>query len=376
MRDVAEEINWQKVRDDFPITKRVAYLKSAATGPLTRRVTDAPAEFYREVMEEGDRKWEEWVARREAARSRIAEMINADTDEIAFTSNTSTGMNIIVDALENRGDVLSSELEFPVTTVPWLHRGVPVHLLKAVNGEVRTEDVRRAMNERTKIIAVSHVQYSNGFRADLEELGNNKSNHYFVVNASQSAGVLPIDVKRMRIDALCATGHKWMLAGLGTGFLYLSRELVAETSPRAIGWLSVEDAFGMRNNEFSVRKDAAARAELGVPQFASIFAFGAATNYLMNLGVENIERRALELNRFLTNRLIESGWRVLSPLANEKARSAETLVAVEQPSQAVARLFERGVDVTRKSQGIRVATHFFNNEADIERLIETLNEMR
>ncbi len=101
-----------------------------------------------------------------------------------------------------------------------------------------------------------------------------------------------------------------------------------------------------------------------------------ATNYLMNLGVENIERRALELNRFLTNRLIESGWRVLSPLANEKARSAETLVAVEQPSQAVARLFERGVDVTRKSQGIRVATHFFNNEADIERLIETLNEMR
>ncbi|MBA2339130.1 MAG: aminotransferase class V-fold PLP-dependent enzyme [Pyrinomonadaceae bacterium] len=354
----------------------MVYLKTAATGPVPRPVIDAPAEFYRELMEEGDRNWEEWVARREGTRKRIAEMINADAEEIAFAPNTSTGMNVIVDALEGTGEVISSELEFPVTTVPWLHRGIRVHLLRATDGEVRTEDVRSAMSERTKIIALSHVQYSNGFRLDLEVIGRNKGDHFLIVNASQSAGVLPIDVKRMRIDALCATGHKWMLAGLGTGFLYLSRELLERTRPRAVGWMSVEDAFGMRNNEFKLRADAAARIELGVPQFASIFALGAASDYLMELKIENIERRALELNRYLTNHLIEAGWKVLSPIANEKSRSAETLVHLEQPSQAIAHLLKRGVDVTRKPEGIRVATDFFNNEADIERLIEALNEMR
>src|SRR5947209_1457170 len=114
------------------------------------------------MMRDGDVYWNHWLAEREAIRKKIAQFINAGPDEIAFTTNTSSGMNVIVDVLEDRGEVISCELEFPVTTLPWMNRRIPVHLLPAVDGEVRIEDVRKAMTGMTGIIALSHVQYSNG----------------------------------------------------------------------------------------------------------------------------------------------------------------------------------------------------------------------
>src|SRR5205085_8134721 len=115
------------------------------------------------------------------------------------------------------------------------------HVLSPVNGEVRIEDVQAAMTADTGVIALSHVQFSNGFRIDPEALGRIKGRHALVINAAQSAGAFEIDVKRMQIDALCATGHKWMLCGYGSGFVYLSRELLYQTHSRTLGWLSVED---------------------------------------------------------------------------------------------------------------------------------------
>lgn len=371
-----EEINWGQLRNDFPVLEETTYLNSAAAGPIPRAVREAAAGFYREMMEEGDASWDVWLERREMIRHSIAEMINAEPDEIALTTNTSSGMNIIVDTLEGRGAVISSTLEFPVSTILWLHRGIQVNQVEAVAGEILLEDIRRAMNEKTAIICLSHVQYSNGFRADLEAVGKAKGNHLLVVNASQSAGAFEIDVRRMRIDALCATGHKWMLAGYGSGFVYLSRRVLAETRARSIGWLSVEEAFAMHNREFHVRRDAAARVELGCPHFAGIFALGAAIEYQAKLGVQNIERRVLELNRYLTGRLFEEGWPVLSPHMNEGSRSGETLMAAQRPKRMVAHLARRGITVTEKPEGIRIATHFFNNETDIERLVVALNETR
>jgi len=257
-----------------------------------------------------------------------------------------------------------------------MHRRIPVHRLTAVNGEIRVEDLQSAMTHSTGVIALSHVQFSNGFRVDPGAVGNIKGDHAFVLNASQSAGAFAIDVKRMKIDALCATGHKWMLSGYGSGFVYLSRELLDQSLPRSIGWLSVEDPFAMRNDEFRPRHDTAARVELGCPHFAAIFSLGASIDLIHELGIEEIQTRVLELNRQLTSRLSEEGWRVLSPIQNENSRSAETLVEMEQPAKATRHLFRRGVVVTEKPEGIRVATHFLNNEDDIERLIEGLKESR
>ena len=369
-------INWDDIRAQFPVTAKVAYLNTAAAGPLSVRAAAAAMGYYEQMMNDADAHWDEWLARREEVRKQVAEFINAEPDEIALTTNTSSGMNVIVDALEGRGEVISCELEFPVSTIPWMHRRIPVHLVKAVDGEVRIEDLRQAMNDRTGVLSLSHVQFSNGFRFDLEALGQNKGDHALVINASQSAGVFEIDVKRMKIDALCATGHKWLLSGYGSGFVYLSRELQARSRPRAIGWLSVEDPYAMQNNEIHLRQDAAARAELGCPHFAGMFALGASVDLLMEIGIRNIQERALLLNRFLTERVSNAGWKILSPLRDEGLRSAQTLIAVEHPAEVVSKLAARGVIVTEKPQGIRVATDFFNNEEDIEKLMEGLNGTR
>lgn len=368
--------DWAEIRKKFPVTDRITYLNSAAAGPVSVAAHDAATDYYRKMMNDGDVHWNRWLTEREAVRARIAEFINAEPDEIAFTTNTSSGMNLIVDALEERGEVISSELEFPVTTLPWMHRRIPVHPLPAVEGEVKTETVRQAMTHNTGVIALSHVEFSNGFRIDPEELGRIKGGHALVINASQSAGAFEIDVKRMGIDALCATGHKWMCAGYGSGFVFLSRDLLRQTHSRALGWLSVEDPFAMRNNELHPRHDTAARIELGCPHFAGIFSLGAALNVVNEIGIRNIQERVLELNRTLTDSLTANGWRVLSPLHSEGSRSGETLVEVEKPGEVVRSLFRRGVVVTEKPEGIRVATHFFNTEADIQRLMTALNETR
>jgi cysteine desulfurase / selenocysteine lyase len=367
-------IDWSNIRKQFPVTDNCVYLNTAVAGPLARSTAQAGAAYYEQMMNDGDVHWDEWLARREEIRAQVARFINAEPDEIGFMTNTSSGMNVIVDALEKHGEVVSCDLEFPVTTIPWMHRRIPVHLVKSVEGVVRPDDLTASMNTRTGIISISYVQYSNGFRSNLEELGSLKGRHALVVNASQSAGAFEIDVKRMKIDALCATGHKWMRSGYGSGFVYLSRELQAASHPRAIGWLSVEEPYEMRNNEVHLRHTLSARSELGCPHFAGIFALGASVEMMQTIGPEHIQARALELNRRLTTRLSEAGWKVLSPLDEEAHRSAETLVDAENPAQVVSKLAAQKVLVTEKPEGFRVSTDFFNNEDDIESLVEALKD--
>ena len=365
-------VNWADVRAKFPVTKNSVYLNTAAAGPLAESTAKAGELYYEQMMNDGDVHWDEWFARREEMRARVASFINAEPDEVGFTINTSSGMNLIVDALEKHGEVVSCDLEFPVTTIPWMQRRIPVHLVKSVEGVVRADDLRAAMNMRTGIISMSYVQYSNGFRSDLEELGSIKGKHALVVNASQAAGAFEIDVKRMKIDALCSTGHKWMLSGYGSGFVFISKEIQEASVPRSIGWLSVQDPYGGSNNEVHLRHDVSARAELGCPNFAGIFAMGASIELMQSIGIEKIQARVLELNRLLTSRLNESGWKVLSPLQDEVFRSAETLVAAENPKQVVSKLAEQKIFVTEKPEGFRVATDFFNNDQDIDQLIHGL----
>src|SRR5215207_7737887 len=355
-------IDWAEVRAKFPVTTKSVYLNTAAAGPLAESTAKAGSAYYEQMRDDGDVHWDSWLARCEDVRRQVATFINAEPEEIGFTTNTSSGMNLIVDALEKHGEVISCDLEFPVTTIPWMHRRIPVHFVKSVDGVVRAEDVRAAMNTRTGITSMSYVQFSNGLRSDLQELASSKGNHALVVNASQAAGAFEIDVKRMQIDALCTTGHKWMLSGYGAGFVYISKAVQAASRQRTIGWLSVQDPYGTRNDEVHLRHDVASRAEIGCPHFAGIFALGASIELMQSIGIANIQGRVLELNRKLTAQLEESGWKVLSPFTEEQFRSVETLVAAEDPGKIVTALASQKIFVTEKPQGFRVATDLFNNE--------------
>src|SRR5687768_4138431 len=160
-------INWDEIRKQFPVTDHSTYLNTAAAGPLALTTQEAATRYYNLMTADGDIHWDDWLGQREQVRKKVAAFINAEPDEVALTTNTSSGMNVIVDALETRGEVISNELEFPVSTLPWMNRRIPVHLAKSVDGMIEIDDLRRAMNSQTGTISISHVQFSNGFRIYL-----------------------------------------------------------------------------------------------------------------------------------------------------------------------------------------------------------------
>ena len=364
---------WAEARKDFPALERYVYLNAAAASPTPRPVREAVTRFYRELEEDGDLRWDEWLARREEVRAAVARFIGAEPDEIAFVANTSEGVNLIVDLLDQDGDVLSDDLEFPTVTLPWIHRGVRVHFVPATTeGVVPPGAFAEAAAPKAATIAVSHVQFSNGCRQDLDAFGALKGERRLVVCGSQALGAFPVDVTRSRIDALATSGHKWLCAGYGAGFVYLSRALLRR-APRGMGWLSVEDPYVFDNRRYALLP-AARRSEMGCPPFAAIFALGAAVEYLSALGRDAIAARVLELNGMLTDALARAGLRSLSPAGAH--RSGQTLVALSDPLRAAAFLRSRGVLVTEKPQGVRIATHFYNDERDVERAVAALAEYR
>lgn len=359
---------WTEVRRDFPALERHVYLNAAAGSPTPRRVREALDAFHRDFEEGGDGNWSAWIERRERIRDRVARFIGAEPDEITFVQNTSAGINLAVDLLAEDGDVLSDDLEFPTVTLPWVHRGVRVHFVAPVNGVPRPADFDSTVAPPAATIAVSQVQFSNGCRLDLAALGALKHNRHLVVSGSQGLGAFPLDVKACRIDALACAGHKWMCAGYGAGFAYLSRPLLAR-APRAIGWLSVQHPFRFDNRTYTLLPGAI-RHELGCPAFPGIFALGAAVEYLDGLGAQAISERVLQLNTQLTERLRAAGFSLLSPQGAQ--RSGQTLVAVDTPVRAQAFLNERGVKVTRKLEGLRLSTHFYNDESDVDACVDAL----
>jgi len=364
--------DWDELRQDFPGTKDRIYLNAAAGSITPRWIREAVTRYQQELEDGGDDHWDLWLAQMEVVRERVARFIGAQADEIAFVSNTSEGMNILADLVVADGPVLSDEMEFPTVTLPFVHRGAQMQFIPAIEGELRLEMFDEIHAPRAATIAVSHVQFSNGFRIDLEALGALKGRRPLLVCGSQSVGAFTIDVNEMQIDGLACAGHKWMLAGYGAGFVYVSRELL-KRAPRVMGWRSVKDPFAF-NNRAGVPVSAARRYELGCPSFPGIFALGAAVSYLDGIGPDRIQARVLQLNTVLTSALRHADFDVLSPSGS--GRSGQTLVAVKDPRGTTEFLRTKGLMVTQKPEGIRVSTHFYNNDEDIEKLVVALREHR
>jgi cysteine desulfurase/selenocysteine lyase len=366
---LAVATQWSEIRRDFPALARCVYLNAAAASPTPRPVRAAVEAFYRQLEEEGDAAWDEWMEKTEAVRARVARFVGAEADEVAFVPNTSTGINLIVDLLAEDGPVLAVEPEFPAVTLPWIHHGVEVRFVAGEKGALPPAIFAAERAPAAATIAVSQVQFSNGCRLDLDALGALKGGRSLVVCGSQSAGAFPVDVARSGIDAFATAGHKWMCAGYGAGFVVMRRELLARRPPRAIGWLSVVNPFAFDNRRYRLVASAR-RTESGCPPFAAIFALGAAVDYLSAIGIEAIAERVLALNTYLTDRLRQAGFDLLSP--GGEFRSGETLCAAAEPRRTAERLRARGVHVTEKPEGVRIATHFYNDEADVDACVAAL----
>lgn len=382
---------WNDLRKDFLHVHNTIYLDHASAGPIPKPVHEKIEQYYREHATAADAAWPRWINRREKIRAKVAKFINARPEEIAFTSSTSHGMNLVAELLYDQGAVLTSEGEFPASTIPWLWRNAKLIWQKPERGVISIEKLQSLLrsaetgdrlkqpkanlspiSDSIKTILTSFVQYATGFRQDLEALGKMKGDRYLVVNATQGFGALKIDVQKWNVDFLVTNAHKWLMAGYGAGILFIRKKWLERFRPASAGWRSMEGPERMDNRNLDLRQDAA-RYEMGCPTFASIFGIGAAIDYLTAIGIEKIEARVLELTDFAIEILEKNRVEILSP-KEKRRRSAIVVFKAADPQTICKRLWADRIYVSPRGGGIRIAPHFYNTAEEIETFVKKLVE--
>lgn len=368
-------VDWNKVREEFPVCKKYVYLNPAGGSPVSKSAASEGKRFYDEMLEFGDTYWETWLERTEEVRKILAEFIAADREEIGFTTNTSHGMNIVAQFLKNKGSVLTMRDEFPSTTFPWINQNTNIKFVEPVNNAFPISEIEKTLTPDIKILITSYVQYKTGFRQDLEELGElcKRKNLIFVVNATQALGIFPVDVKKCNIDFLMFTGLKWATAGYGIGGLYINKKWLKKDDFPFAGWRSVKEPEKMDNTDLDLKNEASV-IESGCPHFPNIFALGGALQMFKKTGKDDITNRVLFLNHFLEEKLKEIGIEVISQQEN-KNRSGILIAKVPNAKEVVSKLFEKNIIVSARGEGVRVSTSIFNNEEDIKILISELKTL-
>ncbi|HXZ98520.1 MAG TPA: aminotransferase class V-fold PLP-dependent enzyme, partial [Candidatus Acidoferrum sp.] len=214
-----------QIRSEFTITKKYAYFDNAAVGPLPTRVLEAARRVLEEKCE-GSVHWESWESTAEETRKSIAVLIGAGADEIALVHSTSEGVSIVANGLsyEKGSNIVTCDMEFPSNLFPWQavakRQGLELRVIRNRDGFLRMDDFVQAIDQKTRIVAVSHVQYSNGFRINLKELSKiaHEHNAYLATDAVQAVGEMPVSVSELGVDFLATSGYKWLLSPISTGF--------------------------------------------------------------------------------------------------------------------------------------------------------------
>lgn len=367
-------VDWNKIREEFPVCKKYVYLNPAGGSPVSKSAADEGRRFYDEMLEHGDTFWDIWLERTEKVRTTLAEYINASRDEIGFTTNTSHGMNLVAQMLQHKGTVLTMRDEFPSTTFPWLNRKVPVKFAEPENHTYPLEVIKKALTPDVRILVASYVQYKTGYRQDLEELGAfcKEHNLIFVVNATQALGIFPVDVKNTHIDFLVFTGLKWATAGYGIGGLFINKKWLHNESFPFAGWRSVKEPGIMDNLALDLKNETSV-IEAGCPHFPNIFALGGALSLFNRIGQKNITERVIFLNRLIENKIREMGIDVICQ-KEDNHRSGILIARIPEAKKVVSALGEKNIIVSARGEGVRISASIFNNEQDVEILIRGLKE--
>jgi cysteine desulfurase/selenocysteine lyase len=370
-------IDWLAVRAEFPAASRYTYLNSAAAPPISRRAATEAERYYREMLREGDLRWMAWNEQVETVRARAAALLNADPDEVAFTFSSSHAFSLLAPLLGPPAHIVAMRDEFPSGTLPFLQYGDEITFVESrADSTIALEDIEAAITERTRAVVSSSVMYATGFRQDLAGLGDicRRRGVRLLVDATQSIGVSPIDVKAERIDALAFSGYKWTMAGYGIGVMYVSRELLRGGRVPVAGWWSARDPETVINDRLDL-KNTAAVFEVGCPHFAGIFALGGSLELLAELGPRAIEQRVAELTDYLHERLSSAGFEIASPRERTR-RAGITIVKMDSAQSVVDRLAQAGIIVAARGAGVRAAMHIFNVERDADRFVTALQALR
>jgi selenocysteine lyase/cysteine desulfurase len=334
-----------------------------------------------------------------SARREIARFIHASEEEIALLESTTHGLNIAADALPlERGDrVLLSDLEFMQVALPWCQKQVrgeiEIDVVPPRTGEIRVEDFASRITPRTKVVAISSVQWTYGYRVDLLALSRICQNAgvWLIVDATQQLGAIPLDVSEIPVDFLACGGHKWLNAPFGQGFLYVRRDVLPRLRRPLAGYLSLEPPSGGWGNYFQTPSITPVRDYQFVEE-ARVLEIGGTANYpgavgleasvklLNDLGPEKIAERVFSLTDLLIAGVSRIEAELVTPPARE-TRSGIITFSLGSPQENLA-LMEHllnhkvlvSVRYTSGVGGVRVSCHFFNSADDVERLLELTSE--
>jgi selenocysteine lyase/cysteine desulfurase len=374
-------IDWESIRKDFPITERYVYLNHAGVSSLSKHTMKAVEDYLAVISEYGiTREACNRFARVTAGtRIKLAKLMNADFDEIAFVKNTTQGILIAANGIDWReGDnVVTAGIEFPANIYPWLNlerRGVKTKFVQEKDSRIPVEEIERAIDDRTRAVSISFVEFASGFRNDMEAIGQicRKKGIFFVVDAIQGLGALDIDVKKCNIHILSSDGHKWLMGPEGIGCFYCSKDILDELVPNNVGWNSVINEADYLDYDLTLRPNAR-RFEEGSLNIMGIYALGAAAGQILDIGIQNVEKRVLELTDFAIQKLKEKDYQIVSSLVPEE-RSG--IVCFRSQKHSSAELFklltDNNIAVADRAQSVRISPHFYNSEEEIEHMMEVL----
>jgi len=369
----------------FQLDENIVHLNHAAVAPWPLVTRDAVIAFANENASIGSQNYDLWMNTEQQLKQRLATLINAEsTDEIAILKNTSEGLSLIAQGLAfNAGDniVIPAE-EFPSNKVAWQAlqtQGVETRLIPVQDIDDPEQALIDAMDENTRLLSCSSVQFARGLRLNLARIGQacKNKNTLFCVDAIQSLGAIRFDAQACFADFVVADGHKWMCGPEGTALFYCRREIQPQLQLCQHGWHMLKNAFDFSQQHTAIQvADTAQRFESGSPNMMGITALNASLGLLLDIGIKNIQARVLDNTIYLFEQLLaRSATKILTPTDDDRFAG---IVTFQKQSVDNARLYEhlqsQNVICASRGDGIRFSPHFYTPTTKIDEALSIVDD--
>ena len=368
--------------NEFPASLKSTYLNSASAALMPRVASDYLEAWQRDIAENGTLNFDEAAEAKafDELRHAFAQMLACASTDVAVASSASEFIASIAWAVMPPAGtkIVTTDIVFPSTAYPWArvarHTGAQMHFVAAEGGIVDEDALIGAIDERTSVVSICHVEYSTGQRFDLKRIGAAAKNvgAFLLVDGSQSVGAVPIDVREAQIDALVTTSYKWLCGPFGVGLAYLSPKWQSTLDPGITGWRSHADVYDLRADRCIYHNDAR-RFEFSTMAYGCAGSLSKSIAYLNAYGLSNITERNTSLIDRLLKNIGALEINVVSPMT-PKMRSSIVSLKIPRLSngQVIQQLGSRGIIASPRRDYIRVSPHFYNSESDIDRLTDAL----
>lgn len=378
-------LDLEALRDHFPTLRTTIYLNSGSYGLLHDSVRQAFEDYLNARVDRGA-DWDDWAMRAEAVRSRMATLLNVTADEMAITASASAGMNSLASALDfsgARNRIVVSNYEFPTSGQVWhaqAKRGARiVHAAERGDGVIAAEDVVSAIDERTKLVVLSHVCYRHGAKfsaADIKAIAAaaHANGALLFLDCYQSVGSESIDLADLDVDFAGGGMLKYLIGTAGIGFLYVRRSLVEDLVPASSGWFAQAEA-NMLNIFANEPHPTARRFQAGTPPVPSCYAATAGLDVILDVSTDVIGDHVRSVTRYALDELAAAGFSVATP-DRDSHRGPMIAVRARDEAALVDALIDERIVTSSRSGNIRAGFHFYNNRRDVDGFVAALDRHR